>query len=401
MQPIEWVYVVIFTAMIFSSTLWLILYMSRRDEVHSDPEPSVLPSVTFLVPAYNEEGYIQDCIDSILSVDYPEDRLEVVAVDDGSTDSTLEKLRSYGDEIKVVSKENTGKASSINTALEEVDTDVVGCLDADSTISNDFLKSMVGYFEREDVKGVTPAMRIEEPESLAEMAVWVEYVYNLFLRKLFSLFDSQFVMPGPGSLYDTDFLKEIGGWDEETLTEDMEIVFRMVENGALIKNSTNAEAVTHSPSTFSGLLRQRSRWYRGNFWNMVRYRNAIMNPRYGNFGAFILPWNLFYAGMVVFITGHLLYRMGDFVVSSLTGPVLLNLSLPGLQALSMFHMFQLAIVALGGTMLAITVKTAPDGMRFRNRKVEIGIFMAAYAFIYSMFWIKAGKDLVAGSDVGW
>jgi len=67
--------------------------------------------------------------------------------------------------------------------------------------------------------------------------MWAEFIYNVLLRKMFSIFDSQWVMPGPGSLYDAAYLKELGGWDEETLTEDMEIAFRMFKHGAKLKTA--------------------------------------------------------------------------------------------------------------------------------------------------------------------
>lgn len=400
MQLIEWVYVIIFSVMIFSSTLWLMVYLLNRDEVHGDPEPSSYPSITFLIPAYNEEEYISECIQSVIDQNYPDDKLDVIAVNDGSRDNTLQEMKKFSDRIEILDKPNTGKSNSINQALNQASTEIVGCLDADSVLDEDFLKNMVGYFEQDGVKGVTPAMRIEKPTTLAQKAVWVEYVYNLMLRKIFSLFNAQFVMPGPGSLYRTEFLKEIGGWDESTLTEDMEIVFRMVDKGARLKNSTNAEVITHSPETLKGLLKQRSRWYRGNIRNMVRYRGTILNPEYGSFGGFVLPWNLLWTGMVMFLTLHLGYRLMTGIGNLFTGPLLFSFS-PSIQMVSVFHIFQAMIVILGAGMLLATIKTSPKSMEFRNKKSEIAAFMAAYSFLYSIFWIKALRDMMSNYESEW
>jgi len=104
----------------------------NRNKVNTDPEPSSYPSVTFLVPAYNEEEYVEECLESLLGQDYPSEKLDIIAINDGSTDSTLEKMKKYKDKIQIIDKENSGKASSLNHALERVETDIVGCMDADS-----------------------------------------------------------------------------------------------------------------------------------------------------------------------------------------------------------------------------------------------------------------------------
>ena len=400
MQVVEWVYLGIFSIMLFSTNLWLVVYLLNRRAVHSDPELEETPSLTFLVPAYNEEGYIRDCINSLLDMDYPQDKIEIIAINDGSTDSTLEKMKEFGDKIKIIDKENSGKASSMNYALQMVNTELVACMDADSRPSKQYLKKMVSYFKEDGVQGVTPTMKIEEPETWAQRIIWMEYLYNLFLRKLFSVFDGQFVMPGPGSVYNTEHLKEIGGWDEETLTEDMEVVFRMVENGAKIRNSTNAFVRTHSPETFEALFKQRSRWYRGNLNNAIRYRDFFFNPKYGNFGAIILPFNLVWAGLVLFIFSHFLFRMGKYGVEWVTDLATYGLvfSMPGLsvQSLSLFHVFNIILAVFGLSMIALSIWISETKLKSWERKLDVGFFMLFYAFLYSAFWIKALKDKFDG-----
>lgn len=401
MQLIDIVYLGIFSVMLFSTNLWLIVYLFNRGKVHSDPEIQQKPSVTFLVPAYNEENYIEQCINSLLDMDYPRDKMDIIAINDGSEDSTLEKLKSFGDKIQIIDKENTGKASSMNHALEKVDTELVACMDADSRPEKHYLKRMVAYFNEEGVEGVTPTMKIEEPETLAQRVIWMEYIYNLLLRKLFSIFNGQFVMPGPGSVYKTDHLKEIGGWDEETLTEDMEVVFRMIENGAKIRNSTNAFVRTHSPETFDGLFHQRSRWYRGNLNNVIKYRDFFLNPKYGNFGTVILPFQILWAGLILFIFGHFLFRMGSNlfqgIADTFTYGVILSLPQLSVQSLSLFHVFNVTLAVFGLAMIGLSVRISEERLRSLERKIDVVFFMLFYAFLYSAFWIKALKDKFKGS----
>ncbi|PSG99757.1 MAG: hypothetical protein BRC28_03080, partial [Nanohaloarchaea archaeon SW_4_43_9] len=315
MEPVEILYIGIFGVMIFSASMWLLVYYLNRGKIQKDPETTRFPSVTFLVPAYNEEEHIEKCIRSLLDMNYPSNKLEIIAINDGSADSTLEKMQKFNDRIEIIDKENSGKTNSLNKALERV---------ADSFAEKDMLNSMVGYMEQEDVKGVTTAMKVRNPETWAQKVMWAEYIYNVFLRKLFAIFDSQWVMPGPGSLYDTEYLKELGGWDEETLTEDMEIAFRMFKNGAVIKNSTNAYVDTESPATLRGLINQRTRWYGGYIRNAIKYREFWFNPRYGNLGVIIIPINALWVVTVVFMLFHMIYRILDgifqlFSVYMLTG----------------------------------------------------------------------------------
>jgi len=393
MQLIDLTYMFIFGSIIFSSSLWILLYFFNRGKVNKDPEPSVYPSVTFLVPAYNEEEYVEECLNSLLEQDYPSDKLEIIAINDGSKDGTLEKMKKYKDKIQIIDKENSGKANSLNYALEKVETDIVGCMDADSFAEKDFVKNMVGYFDQKDVKGVTPAMKVLDPETWPQKIMWAEFIYNVLLRKMFSIFDSQWVMPGPGSLYDAEYLRELGGWDEETLTEDMEIAFRMFKHGAKLKNSTNAYVDTISPPTLKGLFKQRMRWYRGYINNALSYSELWFNPKYGNLGVIVIPFNAFWTLLMFFMVGHMMFRAassGIQIVQTymLAGFIDLGFSL-SIQSLSMFHFFY-GLLGIGGVgLLYLSVKVAEEKLKLWERKAHYGLFLIAYGPLYVALWVAA------------
>ncbi|MFT4867933.1 MAG: cellulose synthase/poly-beta-1,6-N-acetylglucosamine synthase-like glycosyltransferase [Candidatus Nanohaloarchaea archaeon] len=393
METVDIVYFGIFGIMIFSAALWLTVYYLNRDKIQDDPEPSRFPSVTYLVPAYNEEEHIERCLKSLLEMDYPEDKLEIIAINDGSEDNTLEKMRKFSDQIEIIDKENTGKANSLNLALQKVETELVACMDADSFAEEDMLKSMVGYFDEEDVKGVTPAMKVRNPRTWAQKVMWAEYIYNLFLRKLFSIFDSQWVMPGPGSVYETECLRELGGWDESTLTEDMEIAFRMFKNGAIIKNSTNAYVDTESPPTLRGLIKQRTRWYGGYISNALKYREFWLNRDYGNMGVIVIPFNVLWVLVVVFLLAHMFYRVADGIYQLvntylLIGSVPLQFNLT-VQSISPFHIFYAVLGVSGLIMLLISLRTAEEDLNFWERKVHYLLFLSIYGTLFAVFWVAA------------
>jgi len=385
--------------------MWLILYFLNRRDVVSDPSLGYLPSVTFLVPAYNEEEYVEECLQSLLDQDYPSDKLEIIAINDGSEDNTLQKMKKFSDRIQIIDKENSGKASSLNYALDMVDTELVGCMDADSFACEDFVKRLVGYFDEEDVKGVTPAMKVLEPRTWPQRIIWSEFIYNILLRKLFSMFDSQWVMPGPGSIYDTEMLKDLDGWDEETLTEDMEIAFRMFENGAKLRNSTNAYVETPSPETLKGLFRQRMRWYAGYIENSISYLKLWFNPKFGNLGMIVIPFNLVWTLLISFMGAHLLYRIFDSLIQfyqtyQLAGFIDLGFSFT-IQSISTFHLFY-GLLAVGGIgLLYLSIRTAEEKLKLWERKVNYASFLLLYGPLYAAMWLAAVVAIIRGEKNLW
>lgn len=393
MQPTDYVYILFFGVMIFSAVLWLLVYFFNRYEVHGTPIPTRSPSITFLVPAYNEEDTIEATLDALLAMDYPEDMLEIIAINDGSEDDTLEKMRPYEehDNVTVIDKENGGKAHALNVGLEQVDTELVACMDADSYPEEDFLHHIVGYLEEPGVKGVTPALKVWKPETLNQKVIWTEYVFQIFLRKMFGIFDTQFTLPGPGSIYDTAYLKEIGGWREDTLTEDMEVTFRMHANGARVENSAKAFVHTVSPPTLRGLFRQRIRWYRGYIENIVEYWDMVGDPKQGNLGMFLLPFNILWILLVLFFFTHFFWRIGETVVQQIHTYLLVGFMWPSpsisLMTLSLFHIFTGFFLTMGVCTILISIKTAEEDIQLWERKVHYVSFLLLYPFLFAAFWI--------------
>ncbi len=401
MQVIDLIYIAFFTVMVFSSLLWLLVYISNRDEVYKNVGAEDQKSVTFLVPAYNEENHIEDTIEALFNQNYPNDKVDIIAINDGSTDRTLERLKKYSDRITVLDKENTGKASSLNYALPHVDTELVACMDADSRPEPDFLNKMVGYFS-DNVTGVTPALKLKRDSTWIEKIQWTEYMFQIFLRKIFAIFNVQYVLPGPGSLYRTDYLKETGGWDEETYTEDMEIAFRMFSDGKQLQNSANAYTYTDPPSTLRKLIRQRTRWYAGYLENFLQYKELFANPSHGNLGLFLLPLNVIWIVIVTFFFGHNIYNFLSTAIDwgstyTLLGYIPLEFTF-SMQNIHLFHIFIGFFLLLGVGMILISLRTAGEDIRPWTRKVHYATFFALYPFLFALFWLAALVETVLPGD---
>lgn len=406
MNVIDLIYLGFFSIMIFSGILWILVFASRRREIHKASDTSEDYSVTFLVPAYNEEKHIEETIQSLLNQNYPDDKIHIIAINDGSTDDTLEKMEKYSDRIEIIDKENSGKSSSLNKALERVDTDLVASMDADSYPNPEYLRKMVAQFDKEDVNGVTPGLKLRDSGNWVKKIQWTEYIFQIFLRKVFSIFDVQYVLPGPGSVYDADYLKKTEGWDENTFTEDMEIAFRMFSDGYRIENVSDAFVYTTPPETLFGLFRQRIRWYRGYIECLFKYKNMFANPFYGNLGCFLLPLNTLWIFLMVFILFHSAYNVLSSALNwvntyMLLGYVPIEFNL-FFQDAHLFHLFLLFFIFMGASIILLSLKTAEEEVRPVRRRWHYLLYMTIYPFLFAMFWVATFvEELRPGDDRKW
>ncbi len=307
-------YFVLFVSLFFEIFL-LITYFEVRDELKFEEEHlkklTHFPSVTIIVPCFNEETTVKSTVESILALDYPKDKLDLILMDDGSTDGTFEILKALESvHIRVFKKENGGKHTALNFALEHVRTELVGCLDADSFVASDALQRIVPYFEDSSIMAVTPSIKVHEPKTILQRAQKIEYVWGIFLRRMLASIDALYVTPGPFSIFRVTVFKELGGYRYAHQTEDMEMALRMQKNRYKIANSVGAHVFTVVPPKFKPLYKQRRRWTYGYLKNAFDYREMYFNKKYGSIGLFILPIGT----LSIFST---LYAASNVVISTI------------------------------------------------------------------------------------
>jgi len=279
------VYVVVF--------YFILLFTYRKNY---DEEPPIdedwTPYVSIIVPAYNEEKYISKCLEMLLNIDYPKERLEIIVINDGSTDNTekeARKFEKYG--VKVYTQKNAGKGAALNHGLRIARGEFIVTMDADSYVTPGTLRQLLAFFkEDEKVMAVTPAIKIRPSKNLLVELQRIEYLMIIFSRKLLSFIDAVPVTPGPFSVFRASVFKEVGGFDENNLVEDQEIALRIQKHNYKIKSSVKAEVYTEPPDNLNDLLKQRIRWQRGGIRNYWKYKHMI-TPEYGDFGLFFIPLN--------------------------------------------------------------------------------------------------------------
>jgi cellulose synthase/poly-beta-1,6-N-acetylglucosamine synthase-like glycosyltransferase len=295
---------------LFSLNVFILLYLKHRNDYHKPlKRTGWTPLVSIVMPAYNEEKYIVPSIRTLLDLDYPKDRLELIIVDDGSTDNTYRVAKAFeGQNLHVFTKQNGGKGAALNFGLKKAKGELVATMDADSYVTRNTIRELIPYFSDKDVMAVTPAVKIRESGSWLKEFQRVEYLMILFSRKLLSFIDSVPVTPGPFSLFRREVFDKIGYFDEHNLVEDQEIALRIQAANFKIRSSMTADVYTEPPDNMKDLISQRVRWQRGGIRNYWKYRHMI-RPEYGDFGMYFVPLN--FAALTAFflLLGLLAYSV--------------------------------------------------------------------------------------------
>ena len=285
----------------YIGVFYLITLFENREKIR-DPKVGKLYTLSIIVPAFNEAKTIGKTLVSLKNLNYPQDKIKIIVVDDGSTDNTYE-IASRFSGVKVIKKENGGKASAINIGLKEVGTELVAVMDADSFVTEHALWSMVGYFRNKRTMAVTPALKVYSPKGFWQGVQYVEYLFSVFFRKMFSFLNGVYVTPGPFSVYRKEFFDKYGDFQENNMSEDLEVALRIQSHDYKIENSINAEVFTVAPNNFKALLKQRVRWYSGVLNNLYAYRH-LFGSRRGYLGIFVLPVTLVSIVLVLALLGY-------------------------------------------------------------------------------------------------
>ncbi len=401
-------YIFLFIALYFE-VFFLITYFEFKEKerkISILPSLNKWPSVSIIVPVWNEETTVLKTIFSLLRLNYPKDKLSIFIVDDGSTDNTWKIIQRFtkNKQIKLLKKENGGKHTALNYALEFVDSELVGCLDADSFVHPEALRRIVVRFEDSEIMAVTPSIKIFEPKGILGLIQKAEYIFGIFLRKVFCYLNALYITPGPFSIFRRSVFEKIGGYKHAHNTEDMEIAMRMQKNNMKISNVHNAFIYTIAPTSIKALYRQRLRWVYGFLKNAIDYRDMFFKPQYGNLGMVVLPA----AGLSVFST---IYFFGaavfDWVNSLLVK--MKEISTVGLSWRGFnFDFFYVdtnvivfvSIVAILGTLLIIITSR-----NLAEEKNKIGLdsllFVLFYAMLAPLWMTKAIYNVVFSKENEW
>ncbi|MBA3673185.1 MAG: glycosyltransferase, partial [Gemmatimonadaceae bacterium] len=270
------------------------LAIVQRVRQHRDRgEPVVFtPGVSVVVPAFNEEKVIVRTIASLLNQVYA-GALEIVVVDDGSTDDTVDICEeAYRDHasVTVFRKPNGGKASALNHGIAQAHHDIVIGLDADTVFATDAVAQLVQPLSDERIAAVAGNAKVGNRINLVTRWQALEYVTSQnFDRRAFSLLDCITVVPGAVGAWRRSAVVAAGGFKEDTLAEDQDLTLALRRAGWSVAFADEAIAYTEAPDTLRGLAKQRFRWSFGTLQCTWKHRDVFFRRRYGSLGWVAMP----------------------------------------------------------------------------------------------------------------
>jgi len=260
-------------------------HLSDREARDDSKPPSRMPFISLIVPAKDEEKVIGRLMESLLNIEYATDRMEIVVVEDGSSDSTREVCLRYASLrpslIRYFHRQTSvGKPAALNFGLHQARGEIIGVLDADSVPDRGLLQQVARRFEDPEtvaVQGLTQSINpqtnmLTKIVSLEE-AAWFKAMLNG--KERLGLFVP---LTGSCQFIRAELLKKSGGWNESSLAEDVELATRLLESNRRVTFCEHAISLQEAPSRLSQLFRQRSRWYRGYIETAISYGKLLRKP---------------------------------------------------------------------------------------------------------------------------
>ncbi len=311
-------YILIFLS-VYVQVFFLITFLENRKKIiirNGTTKLVKYPAVTIFVPAWNEERTIYKTIRSLLNLNYPKEKLRIFLIDDGSTDKTwkvIQKFEKYSN-IKIFYKENGGKYTALNLGLEHLETDFLGCLDADSIADPESLVRIMSYFEKDSsIMAVAPSIIANNSRNIIQSAQKAEYDMSVYIKKMLGFLGAIHVTPGPLTIFRKKVFDDLGPYRHAHNTEDMEIAYRMQKDHYKIEQCNDAYVYTSTPSSIRKLYKQRLRWIYGFINNTIDYRKILFRKKYGNFSTFTIPSSIISVFAVSFLFGKMVYSLGNFL----------------------------------------------------------------------------------------
>jgi biofilm PGA synthesis N-glycosyltransferase PgaC len=293
------------------ATLLLTVRRSRS------PGPLRYPPLTVLVPAYNEAAMIGETLRSLAQQSYP-GKIEVIVIDDGSTDGTADVVRAQPDpRLRLLQAgRNLGKAAALNRGLALASHELIVTVDADSWLHRDALRLLAAAYldGPSHMRAVAGAVFVTNGRAswVARLQYW-DYFHGIAATKrVQAAYGAALVAQGAFSIYQRNMLLDIGGWPD-SVGEDIVMTWAILKRGWSVGYAEDAICFTHVPETLGALRRQRARWARG-LVEAFRHHPGLLVKR--RLATFLVSWNLmfpwidftftfgFIPGIVLALFGH-------------------------------------------------------------------------------------------------
>lgn len=284
------------------SALYVVLALigHRRQTRRAWPElpEDRLPLVSVILPVFNEEPVIARTLAALRASDYP--NLEVIAVDDGSTDRTLAIMREHAASwpaLTVITQPNGGKSIASNHGIMAARGEIVVTLDGDTLFEPRTVRMFARHFYAQDTKrpvgAVAGHVKVGNRTGLLTMWQSLEYISGICVTRMGEgVAGAISIVPGACAAWRKEALQAAGGYSHDTLAEDADLTMTLQKLGWAVVQENRAVAWTEAPMTVRGLAKQRLRWTYGNLQALWKHAGMLFRPRYGFLGMVALPYTL-------------------------------------------------------------------------------------------------------------
>lgn len=408
-------YPFLFIAIFFESFVLVTLLSKPARDARGRPAARIdgaaaLPSVAVIVPCWNEAATVGLTCDSLIALDYPKEKLEIILVDDGSTDGTRDAMARFAEhaQVRIVHKENGGKHTALNAGIAATSAELIGCLDADSLVEPDALCEIVPCFADARVAAVTAAMSVYRPKNFLQHMQYAEYIFGIAFRHAIASVDGLYVTPGPFSFYRHRVIQELGGFRYGHQTEDMEMALRIQQAGYRIENAPRARVYTRTPHTLLKLVKQRTRWTTGFLRNILgEYRGLIGSRRYGALSVLIIPSALLAIGSGIVLFSVVIFELVQNVLTALQirAGIPLPYALVPHGSFDWFYFpassYLLLSIATIGMVFSLIIIGKRISQTPGNLKVGLMSYALLYGFVVPLWLIRATADVAFHKRRDW
>ncbi|MGL4571546.1 MAG: glycosyltransferase [Clostridium sp.] len=357
------------------------VYYTKIEKTTMEEELEEYPFVSVMVPAHDEAMVIEKTVQSLLNLDYPNDRYEIIVINDNSSDNSHEILtnmqkKNPGRNLIVISTDSTnggkGKSNSLNIGFGKSKGEILAIYDADNTPESKALKYLVQTLMKDDGLGaVIGKFRCRnKSRNLLTRFINIETLTYQWMAQagrwqLLNLC----TIPGTNFVIRRSIIEEMGGWDTKAITEDTEISFRMYRMGYKIKFMPLAVTWEQEPQTLSVWMRQRTRWAKGNTYVVIKNFKYLFARDAG-----VTRFDILYYATTYFLFLSASIISDGIFILGMAGVIHLHLSGYGvLLWIIAIVMFILSIM--------VAISTEKGELTFRN----ICVIFLMY-FIYCKLW---------------
>ncbi len=410
----EFSYIIIYVACfagLFVSIFYVLTIFSPN-KTKKFTEIKKYPLVSIIIPVWNEGSAngerLRKTLNSVFAADYPQEKIDLIIVDDGSTDNSLKIAKDYESKgVRVFSHPvSRGKTNAVNTGMTYAKGEFVAALDADSFIMPDVIRKLIPCFDNPNVMAAIPSIKIWKPRTILQRIQSNEFLSAVFIRHLQSELGAIHLAPGAFTLIRRKFLKKYGSLNANTMVEDLEISFRIQSHNYLIDCVIDANVYTSGVRTWKAFVNQRLRWFCGFIKQIIKYKH-LFGPKHGNLGVFVLPTSIFFILFMLFL---FFYALIKFSFDTFT--YIQDLILTGINLDELLHFkFDVFFVTIGNhtiipiLLLIMAIAFILYIKNASNEKqgviLNFLLFTLTYWFLAAYCWTKAIYYHFAKKKIKW